>query len=160
MEINIKNLIGKVEIHYHGNEPQEVVGLEDAISQILGNAVADISQVPSGENKECLLHDEITSALGLYKEKLQDYTQKCTPALADHSKYCNRIGLERDLDLLWGAFRALESFIQACKLCDGESKNYAPFQVSAYAHKHLPKLYGQKSHPCKCPPPNECEAKE
>jgi len=46
MEINIKNLIGKLEIHHHSNEPQEVVGLEDAISEILGNAVADISQVP------------------------------------------------------------------------------------------------------------------
>lgn len=47
MEINIKNLIGKVEIHYHGNEPQESLELENVISQILGNAVADISQVPA-----------------------------------------------------------------------------------------------------------------
>lgn len=43
MEININNLIGKLEIHYHGNEPQEAVGLGEKITEILGNAIADIS---------------------------------------------------------------------------------------------------------------------
>lgn len=57
MEINIKNLIGKVEIHYHGNEPQESLELENVISQILGNAVADISQVPN-EEKEAPCKDK------------------------------------------------------------------------------------------------------
>lgn len=51
MEINIKNLIGKLEIHYHINEPQEVVGLGEKITEILSNAVADISQVPSEEKE-------------------------------------------------------------------------------------------------------------
>lgn len=53
MNINIENLIGKVEIHYHSNEPQEALGLENAISKIISNAVAGISQVSS----EDILHE-------------------------------------------------------------------------------------------------------
>lgn len=70
MEININNLIGKVEIHYHSNEPQEVVGLEDAISEILGKvvsgAVADISQVPSEEKELDRLKYHEATTVGLW----------------------------------------------------------------------------------------------
>lgn len=71
MEINIKNLIEKVEIHYHGNEPQEVVGLEDAIRQILGNAVADISQVPS-EEKEIPCKDKDLCEKTKFNQQVED----------------------------------------------------------------------------------------
>lgn len=161
MNINIEKLIEKVEIHNYGNEPQEVLGLENIIFETLGETMRkSVTECQNNGDKDHLLPSEIASTLALYKEKLREYTQKCTPALAEDSKYCNRIGLERDLDLLWASFRALEDFIKACKLCDAENKSYAPFQVSAYADKHLPKLYGQRPEPCSCPPPNECGAKE
>lgn len=66
MEINIKNLIGKVEIHYHGNEPQEVLGLSEKITEILGNAVADISQVPSREKELDRLKYHEATTVGLW----------------------------------------------------------------------------------------------
>lgn len=66
MEINIEKLIGKLEIHYHINEPQEVVGLGEKITEILSNAVADISQVPSEEKElERLKYHEATT-IGLW----------------------------------------------------------------------------------------------
>lgn len=74
MEINIKNLIGKVEIHC--NEPKEILGLENAISEVLGKvvsgAVADISQVPSKEKeapcKDKALCNEIETITTCYNK--------------------------------------------------------------------------------------------
>lgn len=69
MEINIKNLIGKVEIHC--NEPQESLELENVISQILGNAVADISQVPS-EEKEIPCKDKDLCEKVKFNQQVED----------------------------------------------------------------------------------------
>lgn len=73
MELKIENLIGKVEIHYHSNEPQEVVGLKNAISQILGNAVADISQVPAEDEmkEKANKYAEAVSLLNLLIKKAE-----------------------------------------------------------------------------------------
>lgn len=46
-----------MEIHYHGNEPQEVLGLGEKITEILGNAIADISQVPSINSNDIQTQD-------------------------------------------------------------------------------------------------------
>lgn len=73
MEINIKNSIGKVEIHC--NEPKEILGLENVISEILGKvvsgAVADISQVPS-EEKEIPCKDENLCEKMKFNQQVED----------------------------------------------------------------------------------------
>jgi len=129
MALKIKNLIGKLEIHYHG------------------------------EQKETL-STEIQSALALYKDNLKKITERGTSALAEHSKYHNKEGLEQDIDILWASFRALERFILSCNLTDAENKNYEAFPVSEYSRKHFPRWQRQRPQPRPCPPANEYEAKD
>ena len=71
MVLKIKNLIGKLEIHYHGNEPQEAVGLGEKITEILGNAIADISQVPS-EEKEVPCKDKDLCEKMKFNQQVED----------------------------------------------------------------------------------------
>jgi|GEM_PF-5529143 len=72
---------------------------------------------------------KIEQSLLSYQEKLEEFTKIHEPKLSGSSAYENKLGLERDLDILWESFRRLEHFIQACNLHGSENKNYESYGV-------------------------------
>ena len=100
---------------------------------------------------------EIKHALYLYKKKISEFTQSHKSKLDENAAFENKIGLERDLEIIWESFRALEKFIQECKLTNETGAPYENFTIQPDAKNHTnrnsPIIYDRRFRSYRqCPP--------